>query len=60
MNEQQAEQVWELIQASFKLTNAEEVEPSSEELHAMTAYRNDETDYRPLYTQEKVIAELGL
>lgn len=60
MNEQQAEKVWELIQATFKLTNVEEVKPDNEELQALSAYHNGEADYQPIYSQEDVIAELGL
>lgn len=60
MNEQQAEKVWELIQTAFRLSNAEETEPSSEELQAMEAYHNGVVDYQPVHTQESVIAELGL
>lgn len=58
MNEQQAEKVWNLIQAAFRLKNAEEVEPSSEELQAMAAYHNGDADYQPVHTQENIIAEL--
>lgn len=60
MNEQQAERVWALIQSTFRLTNAEEAEPSNEELQAMIAYHNGEADYRPVYTQKDVMIELGL
>lgn len=60
MNDSDAERVWELIQAVFVLSNAEEVEPTSEELRAFDAYRNGDTDYQASISHEQLMKELGL
>ena len=60
MSEKDAEKVWELIQATFILNNAEEVVPEPEELEAIRAYQNGDPEYQPYITQDELMKELGL
>lgn len=60
MSDADALKVWELIQATFSLANAESVPPISEELDALAAYHNGDPDYQPHITQEQLIKELGI
>ena len=60
MNEKDAEKVWQSILAIFALSNAEEAEPLPDEISAIDAYRNGDPEYRPVYSQEEVMKELGL
>lgn len=60
MNEKDAEKVWELIQATFALSNAEEVIPDPDELAAIRAYKSGEPDYQPSVSREQLIKELEL
>ena len=60
MSEKDAIRVWELIQGTFALNNAEEVEPTQEELESMSAYRSGDPDYQPFMSQEALMKELGL
>lgn len=45
MNEKDAEKIWELIQATFALGNAEEVPAEPEEIEALDAYQNENPEY---------------
>lgn len=60
MNEKDAEMVWQLIQTTFHLANAEETEPYEDELQAIAEYHNGTPDYQPNHSQDEVIRELGL
>lgn len=60
MNEDDAQKVWELIQATFALANAEEVEPEADELEALAAYASGDPEYTTCISQEELIKELGL
>lgn len=60
MSEEDAKKVWNLIQATFFLANAEEVEPDQEEAEALNAYHSGYPDYQPGISQEKLMKELGL
>lgn len=60
MSEQDAEKVWNLIQATFALTNAEEVEPDNDELNALNAYHSGDPEYQAVISQEDLLKELGL
>ena len=60
MSEKDAEKVWELIQATFILNNAEEVVPDPEELEAIKAYQNGDPEYQPYITQDELMKELGI
>ena len=60
MSEKDAEKVWELIQATFILNNAEEVVPEPEELEAIRAYQNGDPEYQPYVTQDELMKELGI
>lgn len=60
MSEKDAEKVWELIQATFILNNAEEVVPEPEELEAIRAYQNGDPEYQPYITQDGLMKELGI
>lgn len=60
MNEKDAEKVWELIQATFALSNAEEVSPNPDELSAIQAYKSGDPDYQPSITHEQLLKELEL
>ena len=60
MSEKDAEKVWELIQATFILNNAEEVVPEPEELEAIRAYQNGDPEYQPYITQDELMKELGI
>ena len=60
MSEKDAEKVWELIQATFILNNAEEVVPDPEELEALRAYQNGDPEYQPYITQDELMKELSI
>ncbi len=60
MSEKDAEKIWELIQATFVLGNAEEVPAEPEEIEALDAYQNENPEYQPCYTREEMLRELGL
>ena len=55
-----AEKVWNLIQASFILSDVEEIEPDPEELEALLRYEAVEPDYQPSISAENLKRELGL
>ena len=55
-----AEKVWNLIQASFILSDVEEIEPDPEELEALRRYEAVEPDYQPSISAENLKKELGL
>ena len=55
-----AEKVWNLIQASFILSDVEEIEPDPEELEALCRYEAGEPDYQPSISAENLKRELGL
>ncbi|MBS5064833.1 MAG: hypothetical protein KHZ58_13745 [Hungatella hathewayi] len=60
MNDKDAEKVWDLIQSTFALSNAEEVEPDTDELTVLNAYRNGSPEYQPSVSHEELLKELGL
>lgn len=60
MSEKDAEKVWELIQATFALANADEASPEPEELAAIDAYKSGDPDYQPSMSHADVLKELGL
>ena len=55
-----AEKVWNLIQASFILSDLEEIEPDPEELEALRRYEAGEPDYQPSISAENLKRELVL
>ena len=59
MSEEEAEKVWNLIQASFILSDVEEIE-HPEELEALRRYEAGEPDYQPSISAENLKRELGL
>ena len=60
MSEEEAEKVWNLIQASFILSDVEEVEPDPEELEALHRYEAGDPEYQPSISAEDLKKELGL
>ena len=60
MSEEEAEKVWNLIQASFILSDVEEIEPDPEELEALRRSEAGEPDYQPSISAENLKRELGL
>lgn len=60
MSEADAEKVWNLIQSTFILANAEEVEPEADELRSLKAYHDGDLEYQPSISQEDLMKELGL
>ena len=60
MNDCDAEKVWNLIQATFALANAEVVEPEDDEVQAINAYRSSNSEYQPSIGHEELMKELGL
>ena len=60
MKEEDAEKVWQLIQATFTLANAPEEEPTEEEARIFKAYHDGEPEYQPFMTHEDLMQELGL
>ncbi|MCD8053496.1 MAG: hypothetical protein LUF00_05545 [Lachnospiraceae bacterium] len=60
MSEDEAWKVWELIQATFRLANAEAVDPEDDEITALNAYHNGSPEYQPGISQEDLIRELGI
>ena len=60
MNEDDAQKLWDLIQATFALANAKVVEPEEDELLALKAYANGAPEYQPSISQEDLLKELGL
>ena len=55
-----AEKVWNLIQASFILSDVEEIEPDPEELEALRRYEAGEPDYQPSISAENLKRELSV
>ena len=60
MSEKDAQKVWELIQGTFVLSNAEEVTPDPDELNAIKAYKSGDPEYQPSISHEDLMKELGL
>ena len=60
MSDQEAEKVWNMIQDVYKLYNAEEVSPEPDEISAFHAYQSGDPEYKPSYSQDDLIKELGL
>ena len=60
MSEQDAQKLWELIQGTFILNNAEEVTPDEDELAALAAYEAKDPEYQPSMTQEELLKKLKL
>lgn len=60
MSNEEAEKLWDIIQATFALANAESVPPEQDELIALNAYHNNDPEYRPSISQEDLMKELGL
>ena len=60
MSDEDAEKVWNMIQAAFALANTEEVEPEEDELLALNAYHNGDPEYSPSISHEELKKELGL
>ncbi len=60
MSDEDAKKIWELIQSTFVLANAESVEASSNELDALKAFRDGDPDYQPSISQQELLKELGL
>ena len=60
MSEKDAAKIWELIQGTFALNNAEEVVPESDELTALEAFNTGDPEYQPTVSQAELMKELGL
>lgn len=60
MNEKDAEKIWEIIQSTFILSQADTTVPNADELAALSAKKQGDSDYCPAFTQEEVLKELGL
>lgn len=60
MSEEDAEKIWNLIQVTFALNDVEEVAPEPDEVAAIRAKKAGSEDYEPAFSQEDLIAELGL
>ncbi len=60
MSNEDAEKVWDMIQATFALANAEEAVPEENELLALKAYHDGDPEYAPSITQEELAKDLGL
>ena len=52
--------MWELIQGTFILNNAEEVEPDPDELEILKAYESGDPEYQPAISQADLMKELGI
>ena len=60
MSDADAEKVWNLIQGTFTLENAEIVEPDADEVEAMDAYKAGNSDYQHYMTQDELKTLLGV
>lgn len=60
MDEKNTEMLWKLIQATFYLGNAETAEPTEDETRAICEYRKGNPEYRPAFSHDEVLKELGL
>ena len=60
MNESDAQKIWDLIQATFTLNNADAVLPDSEEIQALNSYHAGDPEYQPFVSQEELMKELEL
>lgn len=60
MSDNDAEKIWNLIQATFVLSNTEMTEPDSDELLSLKAYHAGNPDYQPSISQEDLLKELGI
>lgn len=60
MDEKNTEMLWKLIQTTFYLGNAEIAEPTLDEVRAIREYRKGNPEYRPTFSHDEVLKELGL
>ena len=60
MADEDAEKIWNIIQATFTLENLESVEPTDDELSALKAYQEKNPEYTATLTSDEVMRELGL
>lgn len=60
MSDNDAEKVWNLIQATFNLSYSEEVDPDWDEFLICEAYRNGDDEYKPQISHEELLKELNL
>lgn len=60
MSDSDAQKVWELIEATFLLANAETVNPDPEELAALRKYHSGDPEYQPAISQADLLKELDL
>lgn len=60
MSDADAEKVWELIRMTFTLANVEETEPFPDEIAALEAYHNGDSEYCEFLSSEEAMKELGL
>ncbi len=60
MTDEDAEKIWNIIQATFALENAEVVEPTEDELAALRAYQEGDSEFTATLSSNDVIKELGL
>ena len=60
MNDKDAEKIWQLILATFSLAGVEEEEAFPDEIEAIKAYQNGDSEYQPAYSHEDIIKKLDL
>lgn len=60
MSESDAEKVWNLIQATFALSNAEIDIPEEDEQLIFDSYHNGDPEYKAEISQAQLLKELGL
>lgn len=60
MTDKDAEKIWNIIQATFALENAETVEPTEDELSALKAYQEGDSEFTTTLSSDDIMRELGL
>lgn len=60
MTDKDAEKIWNIIQATFALENAETVEPTEDELSALKAYQEGDSEFTATLSSDDIMRELGL
>ncbi len=60
MSEEDAQKVWDLIRATFSLSNLEETIPDDEETAILKAYHAGSDEYQPVISHKDLLKELGI
>lgn len=60
MSNEEAEKVWNMILATYALSQAEEDAPDESEMEIIKNYTSGEPDYQPSISHAELLSKLGL